>query len=315
MKRLNLSILKARLRAFWFPEISPQSLALLRILFYAWVVAYYLNWDFRELDFFPIEFFRPWGFFKLFHLMPLPSSTLDILQVIWKGSLIMSCVGLLTPIAAALSFFIGFYLLGLNYNYGFLHWTDAITILVLGVMWLAPCADVFSFDSYLNLFCLPPSETKSQRQYGWPIRLVQFIWVTVFFAAGLSKIRNSGLEWITSDTLSLALRHSEYSFYMRPWAKLIFPIVEWVSYQKMLCHIIAAMVLLLELSTPLALFSRRARLIIIPCVFCMQIAITFFLYLRFLPHYIPVYAFWVPGPLLSCFSFLNQQLNRAPISS
>jgi len=61
--------------------------------------------------------------------------------------------------------------------------------------WLATSrsADAFSVDS---LLCRARYRNrKASLNYGWPIRLVCSIYVLMFFAAAISKLRNSGIGW------------------------------------------------------------------------------------------------------------------------
>lgn len=47
-------------------------------------------------------------------------------------------------------------------------------------------------------------------EYRWPIRFVWVAMAFIFCAAGISKLRHSGLDWIGSDNLSLLSLRQQY---------------------------------------------------------------------------------------------------------
>ena len=92
----------------------------------------------------------------------------------------------------------------------------------------------------------------------------------IYFEAGVSKLRHSGLGWITSGAMPFFLQQSQYHITdaepLTNWGL-------WIGRHPWASHLLSAMGLSLELSYPLALFSRRLRWIIMPSGMMMQTGI------------------------------------------
>ena len=89
----------------------------------------------------------------------------------------------------------------------------------------------------------------------------------VFFSAGASKLLSSGAAWVTSDHMVTVLLKEQYNNDpLVAWGA-------WIARHPPLPNLMAALTLVLELGYPLALFSRRARLFFVPCMFAAQLGI------------------------------------------
>jgi len=83
----------------------------------------------------------------------------------------------------------------------------------------------------------------------------------IFCAAGISKLRHSGLDWIGSDNLSLLLLRQQYHLSDGE------PLTNWgisVANHRWMARSLAAMSVVVETGFPLVLFSRRARALLVP---------------------------------------------------
>ena len=112
----------------------------------------------------------------------------------------------------------------------------------------------------------------------------------VFFAAGIAKLRRSGLAWITSDSMAIWLLQHQYHIANMD------PFTSWGPYvARVPClpHILAASSIALELGYPLAMISRRARWIFVPGVALMQLSIHALLGPSF-EQQIICNLFWIP---------------------
>jgi hypothetical protein len=233
----------------------------------------------------------PIPLFRLLHLPVLPSSILEILTTIWKVALGLSAVGFLTRPSTAIAFGLGVYLLGLPHNFGKTHHSDALIVLIMGIMSVAHCGAGWSVDKLIRTYRSRRQPAKAQPEisgeYTWPIRLIWTLMALVFFAAGLSKVALSGVDWILSDNMRLTLLSHHYTHE---------PLVAWGVYiarYNWLCELIAAGTIVLELGAPLALVSQRLRCVIIPSLLVMQLGIWLLMAIPFIPFYLS-YPFWVP---------------------
>lgn len=129
--------------------------------------------------------------------------------------------------------------------------TENLMVLHVLVLALSPAADALSLDARRG----PTIDEHPRARYGWPIRLLCAVTVTTYFIAGWSKLHNSGLAWVTSDTLRMYVAYdnlrkvelgSGYS-----WLGTMLAQHGW------LFPPLAAVSLLAEIGAPLALLHPR----------------------------------------------------------
>jgi hypothetical protein len=217
-----------------------------------------------------------------------------MLHPIMLCSLAFAAVGFLTPISTALAFFLSVYVDGVRFNYGFLQYVDGLPILVLGILALSNCGAAFSVDALLRRYLGKPNSSQKSEEYGWPIALILFLWTLVFFAAGISKLRNGGVEWALGDTLRNIISDHQYSFHYEAIKSSFRDFSMWLVEQPNLCRFLATFTILIELFAPLAFFSRRAAIFLIPQILLFQLGCAVVLYQNFLSLYWPLYLAWIP---------------------
>ena len=289
-----MNALIAQWRRGWFAPASPWPLGLCRAWFFAaFYVLYLRRWDQRVYAFFPEGFYQPRSFFAWLSLTPVDATTFDWLVTGLEWAVLLAALGLCARLAAAVSFALGLYVIGYQFNYGYLHWAHAIAPIVMGVLALAPSGDALSIDAWLRHRATGGGPLAGG-QYRWPIQLARLIFVSIFFAAGLSKLRTAGLAWVASDTLRNYLLENQYIFQGEAAVSWGRPVVDWLVWRPGWCRALAGLSLALELSAPLALFSRRARIVLIPALFAFQVSNALLLHQNFFFTYLGVYAFWLP---------------------
>ncbi len=288
----GLSWLRQRWNHYWFEPSEPSNLGLCRIIFYGAMVMVYLGIDSGLWATVPQVFWMPITVFDALSLPLLPADTLRWLDRIWILSLALSCVGFLTRGSAAVALVLGAYLLGLPHNFGKTHHSDAILLLILVIMVVSRCGDAWSLDRLIQRHRWSPERrgepsARPSGEYTWPVRLVWALIAVVFFSAGVSKLRQSGLDWIFSSNLRFQLLRHQYSHVgMGGLAPLL-------AQHLALTKLMAAGSVALELSAPLAVFSRRLRLLIVPGLLLLQAGIWALMGVAF-TQYLAAYIFWVP---------------------
>ncbi len=288
-----MEAVKRRWLDYWFASVGPERLALCRIGFYGALFLLYALSDLRPFG----HLVAFWSPLPTFDLLGLPAPTvggLAVAQVAWKVALLCCCVGFLTRPAAVVSFVLGFYLIGLPYNFGSLKHDDAITVLVLGVLALARTGDAYSVDRWLATRRKPGVPAAPSGEYRWPIGFVCLLIAWVFCAAGLSKLRLSGLEWIFSDSLAILLLQNQYHLTPADPLPVVGPLLARVGW---LCQIMAAFTIVVEVSMPLALLGGWARRILLPCGVLLLIGFRVTLGPDFI-RLIICMLFWVPWDTL-----------------
>ena len=277
--------LRNRWNAFWFEPSAAVGLAICRVLFFGAFFLYYLRIDYRELERLPPHAWHAvWPFAPLGITLP-SAATLNLLQWLWRASLLAACVGVAWRLASVAAFVLGLYLLGLPENVARINHSDAIVVFGLAIMALSHAADAFSVDARRGQTTKNTSDMSGE--YTWPIRAMWVVVVTIYFASGVTKLATSGLAWITSDNLSNLLILAPVT------GSPLTMLGQAIGRYRVLSSGLAALALTLELSMPLALVSRRTRRILVPSLFMMQASIRTLMGPGFTEFFI-CGLFWVP---------------------
>ena len=293
MKRSRIARLGAGWHSFWFASTSPTNLAVCRIAFFGGLLGLYRTRDVSAWSEVSRAFWMPTFFFRILRIPVLPRSAVGSLQTLWKVMLAFSCVGLFTRPSTLTAFVLGSYLLGLPHNFGKVHHGNALLVFIQGILALSRCGDAWSIDRLHRTVRRrgdgATHAAAATGEYTWPIRLVQLLISLAFFGAGVSKMRRSGLAWITSDNLAVLLVQRQYDASSTPstsWGPFV------ARYGRV-CRLLAAATVAIELSYPLALVRREARWIVLPAACAMLGGIRALLGPSFWP-FILCHLFWVP---------------------
>ena len=280
---------RSRWDAFWFEPSTPTGLAICRVLFFGAFLLYFLRIDYRELGDVPPHSWRAvWPFAQLGISLP-SDATLNVLQWLWRGSMFAACIGFAWRWASLAAFILGLYLVGLPENVASINHSDAIVVLGLGVMALSRAADALSVDALLERTANNPANRSAE--YTWPIRAMWVVFVTIYFAAGVTKLATSGLAWITSDNLANLLMLAPVT------GSPLTLLGQAIGRHRVLSSALAALSVVIELSMPLVLVSQRARRILVPSVFAMQFSIRALMGPGFTEFFV-CGLFWIPWEIV-----------------
>lgn len=292
-----MATLTRRWHRYWFAPATPTNLGVCRLLFFGLVLLRYRIVPIDASDAaawaeVPRVFWIPNPLLGRFVFPLLPGDALRLLEMAWTTTLAMSCIGCVTRASTAVAFLLGTYLLWLPHNFGKLHHMDGMVVLVMGVLALSRCGDAWSLDSWLRLRRKPSCSVATEcGEYTWPIRIVWVIMATVFVEAGMAKLRNGGLAWITSDNLSLMLIKANYRAYTGIPPLTSFGL--YLAQSRWLCEAAAALTVGLEIGYPLALVSRRLRILWVPATFLVVVGMFVMIVPAFV-ELIGLHVFWVP---------------------
>jgi hypothetical protein len=276
----------SRWSGFWFTPSSPIDLGVSRLLFFSGVFAIYAREDFSAWGAVSDAFWLPLPLFTILHLKPLSPDLLGVLQIVWRIALVSSAVGFFTRTSTIVASLLAGYLLGLPHNFGQTYHFDAVLVIAMFVLACSRAGDAVSVDAWLS------GDPRPQRsgEYTWPIRAIWVAMSLVFFAAGLAKLRYGGLAWITSSNMSILLTRSLYH------ASDADPVTRaglWIAAHHWLASALAAAAVATEVAFPAALFSRRARLVLVPAAAAMLVAIRVMMGPTF-GGFLIANVFWVP---------------------
>jgi hypothetical protein len=277
---------------YFFTPATPHDLGLSRAIFYTLAFLYYLPQDFGEWGTVAPEFRMPIALFRVLSLPLLPAGPINAIELLFKVSLALAAIGLFTGAVMVVAFVCGLYLLGLPHNFGQVQHFDTLIVLVFGILAVSRAGDAWSIDAWRRRRRAGVTGTPrgASSEYNWPIRA---IWVTtalVFFAAGFSKLRHSGLDWIFSDHLATLLIRHQYHVSDGD------PLTAWgpaIAAYPWAARALAAVAIITEACYPLALFSRRARCVFVPAGLGFLIGIRLLMGPTF-EAFVICSVFWVP---------------------
>jgi hypothetical protein len=277
--------------AFWFAPGPASTLGTCRLLFFGALFLWQLPRDFSPWGAFANAFWMPIWLFDTLGLPAFSPLVLQWLQAAWKLALFLSAIGLFARPAMLVAFALGTYLMGLPHNFGQTQHFDTLVVFATGALAISRAADACSLDALLHAARTRSSDPPPDNgEYTWPIRLVWTMLALIFFAAGVSKLRHSGLEWILSDNLSSLLLRQQYHLSdgepLTRWGI-------WVANHAWVSRGLAAMSVAVETMFPLALFSRRARCVLVPAGLLFLIGIRVLMGPTF-EQFMICYVFWVP---------------------
>src|SRR5579864_2229064 len=83
------------------------------------------------------------------------------------------------------------------------------------IMAFSRCGDAWSIDALIrkwrsNKTHSPVDPAGMSGEYTWPVRMIWVVITLIYFAAGVSKVRHSGFEWVTGDTMRYILIWHSY---------------------------------------------------------------------------------------------------------
>ena len=268
-----------------FKKYDEKSFSYFRITFYTVLLIYYSffqpiyssSWVFTNFD----TFYEPISFFKLLSFDEMMWLNSINLFDIWKYCMAFSAIGLLYPLSSSLSFVGLLYLAGIGLNFGKIHHVNHMPVVILGIMAMNINPGSISVDAYMAKL----KGIRLPEITHWPLRTAQIYMVILYFASGFQKFRNSGLEWVFSDNMQTIIL-------TRP---TVTDLGLWIARFPLLCKSIAFITLLAEITAPLALVSKRYKLLVIPCLFLFHIGTLSILGLHgyFIPYNL-CFLVWLP---------------------
>lgn len=300
---------KGWLGKFFFTPTDATTLGFCRFVLMLGAFFFYRTRNFESWGYVRDSFWQAQWLFERLHWHPLSPGAMGAIGLAWKISLLLGAIGLFTRASCAVAFVLGLYLIGLPNNIGKVDHNDAIVLWSFLVLAIARCGDAWSLDSLLRAarrgdslqsLNLKPADdiALAHAEYRWPLRVMQVLMAVVFCAAGLAKLRASGLSWALSDNLRNTFIQQQYlSNPPLDWGL-------WIASHRWLCVTLAITTLICETAAPLALFSRTARWLLLPSLFLMQVGNELVLGINF-RQFMLCYAFWVP------WSDLGRSLRRS----
>lgn len=266
--------------------LSPRILVLVRTLVCLQLLflAYWGRYSF-DLATFQIEgletIYIPKGLFQRLHLSFPSAWVFGTCRALFTMGILAFMLGVL-PLALRLMIaFLGVYVLGFPFQFGYEAHFFSPHLLVLFAfcfMKLPTLADLFYNNEAFG------SEEKKYRVYSNCLKL---IFISVFFTSGIEKLKASGMDYFftslhQNSVIISRLFHTD----INNSSTLALSKILLENYSL---HHFFGLGLLLELISPLALLKLRYSRIVVVLIFCMQLLIYLVMELRHIFYYLPLY--------------------------
>src|SRR3954462_1053316 len=239
-------------KRFWFEPATPTNLGVARCMFFLGLTLFYLPHDFSGWGSVSPSLYQPIWLFDRLGMPVLSEDVLNIIQIIWKVALFCSAIGLMTRSSLFIAALLGTYLLGLGHNFGQTYHFDAILVLAFWILAFSRAGDAWSIDAMRRAARSGDARApQPSSEYQWPVQLILVALSLVFFAAGFAKLRASGLQWITSDHLSILLDRVQYHI---SDAEPVLPWGSTVARIPFAAKLMAITTIVFETGYPIALF-------------------------------------------------------------
>lgn len=267
---------------------DATTLGMVRAGVCAFILCEVLLTSFSDLGRIPATLLRPTGAMQLFPwrfydllLTPAGMFTLKWLMVL---SLFGATIGCLTSLTTKSSAFLFVFYEGLLRSFSHFNHDEMPAVYILIVLALSPCGDAFSCDSWRG----QKRARSSKIIYGYPILLMRALLAWSYFSSALLKFRVSGLSYLSPDNLpSLAIVHSLDNLH-----DTHFRLAFWLPQVREYVPIFVVLVVLWELLFPLAIFFRRARLVILALGIVFHLGTMLFMNILF-PYHLAMYLVFV----------------------
>ena len=195
-------------------EATPGTLGAIRMWTCAILLVTTLWDDLGTIALLPLEYRADMGLMKILDLLPIGfngfltnESSLRAFQRLTEGLLFLGVVGWRTRIIIPLCALCTFTMNGILREYsGFWH-QNLVPIYVLTVLSFTPSGDGWSIDRLRRIYrgSPVPDAERTSPLYGWA-RYACWIPIAVTYAsAGFSKLRASGLEWMSATNMRALL--------------------------------------------------------------------------------------------------------------
>jgi hypothetical protein len=263
---------------------TPNQLAWIRIVVCLSAFILTVIENLPAISWLPVEFRKNQEFLHLLNALPGYETLLSnphllaILQWTTAILLLLGMVGLKTRVTLLLGGLCFFVLQAILRQYTYYFHGGLVPLYLLLVLPWTPCAAVWSLDHRMN-----PAKRKANRQsVGFGIYACYTVMAIVYLLSGLSKMRESGLDWFRGENIQHILLQDA----MNPH----FPDHKWKATLWLVQHdapqfvysIIGVVAVATELGYFTVLFSRTARIVTPAIAFGVHIGIWVFQHILFL---------------------------------
>jgi hypothetical protein len=256
--------------AWWLYDLPPMH-GLLRLVFYGglfWLAMDYPVSPLRGIETYrrtSPELFRSYGLIDFLEVPHIEPAILHTVIRVTKVAWILAAIGLFTRVSAVVTAAGVIFLHGMFLGSNALNQNWYLPTYALIALCFTRTPDPWSVDWHLKKWWTgtPPKPEGTLADTGLARKAVLVLAAGYYFSAGITKLWVAGPGWADGHTIA----------YFASERGATRPMGLFLAQNMWLCTLLAVGTLALELGAPAALFSRRARYVLIPAWICMHVGI------------------------------------------
>jgi hypothetical protein len=260
-----------------WPKAPPERLAVLRLLTGVWAAGYLVVRlpAFLALAHGDRRAFKPVGVLSLLNA-PLPAAA------------VTTTVFVTIALAVAYTLGVGFRVTGPAFaiallalttyrsSWGQILWFETLVVVHVLIVGFAPSADALVVGRAAKPSTVSQTVSQAVSQavshaYGAPVRLAAAVTATSYLLSGIAKLRTSGLDWMSSDTLQNHIAYSAARLDILGGTPS--PVAPWLVTHPLLLTPLAVGTVVLELGAPVALVGGWIRTTWVAAAWLMHLGI------------------------------------------
>lgn len=249
-----IGALSARIDGYWRSPMPAERLAALRVVVGSFAAIYLVARAPHLIGYgsFDPHMFDPVGVVSLLET-PLPAWAVWAQVLVTAALAIAFAVGWRFRVTGPLFAALCLWTLTYRHSFGMVFHTDNLMVVQVAILGLAPAADAWSLDARGR--ALPDPDGR----YGWPVRLMCWVVVIAYLLAGVAKLRNGGMDWVSGEVLAnhVAIDNARKMVL----GSMHSPLAPLVIDQRWLFGVLAILTMAVELGAPLALLGPRIALV------------------------------------------------------
>ncbi|MDT7780393.1 MAG: hypothetical protein QOC99_2905 [Acidobacteriota bacterium] len=276
---------------------DARALGMVRAGVCGFILCEVLLTSFSDLGRLPVTVLRPTGAMRIlpwgFYEWLLTPGVMTAFKWLFVASLVAATAGLLTGLSVKSSALLFLFYQGLLRSFAHFNHDEMPAVYILFVLAFTPCGEAFSLDSRRREH-QRAGESRGESEgfvYGYPILLMRLLLAWSYFSSALIKLRVAGAGYLSQDNLpSLAIANSLDNLH-----DTHFRAAFWLPGIREYLPVFVALAFLWELAFPLAIWSRRARVVILAAGVLFHLGTLIFMNI-FFPYHLAMYLVFVDWP-------------------
>lgn len=195
-------------RAYWFPAVPVERLAVLRILMCGYVLLDLLLESGYATGYPGVDaaFYDPIRLIELLGLPRLTPDTVEIVRLVLIAAAGLALLGVRTRLALTVTALGYLYWFAQDLSYHWIHHAKVVPVIALFVLALAPSGAAHSVDVRGARRRREPEPGSGAEQVaGWVFQVLFASLAIVYFGSAVNKVRSAGFGWWTAGGFERAI--------------------------------------------------------------------------------------------------------------